>query len=60
MTKDNALKLAEQYTQQTKRKHVVRDDRGFFFVCPLYEPGREGSVHDAGYTALGLLVKESL
>jgi hypothetical protein len=45
---------------QTGRKHVVRESFGTYHVCPLYEPGSEGLTADAGYSSLGVLVKESL
>lgn len=59
MTKAEALELAREESR-TGRKHVVREDYGRYFVCPLYEPGREGYQADMGYSGLGILVKESL
>jgi len=55
---------ARELTAFTGRKHVVRDTGApgmrRYIVCPLFEPGREGCMHDAGYAALGLLVAESI
>lgn len=59
MTKQEALDRACELSR-TGRKHVVREDHGRYFVCPLYELGAEGYRADAGYSALGVLVKESL
>jgi hypothetical protein len=55
-----ALADAERLTKETGRKHVVRDDYDRFYVCPLYELGAEGYRADAGYSALGVLVAESM
>lgn len=60
MTKEQALKQARLLTSSTGRKHVVREDYGRYFVCPLYEEGREGYQHDAGYAGQGILVAESM
>jgi len=38
---------------------VAREHHGKYFVCPHYEDGAEGVRADAGYGALGVLVKES-
>ncbi len=59
MNRDEALKQARELSKRG-RKHVVREDYGRYFVCPLYESGREGQQADLGYAGLGVLVKESL
>lgn len=60
MTRAEALAQAFKLTQETGRKHVVRVDYDKFIVCPLYELGGEGYRHDAGYSALGSLLKDSM
>lgn len=55
-----ALRSARELSDSTGREHVVREDYGSFHVCPRYMPGREGYQHDAGYSALGVLVQESI
>ena len=58
--REEALRAAAEATTLTGRKHIVREDYGTYTVCPQYERGREGYTHDAGYTAFGLIVKESM
>ena len=58
--RQEALTKAKEATERTGRKHVVREDYGKYFICPLYKLGAEGIHHDPGYTGLGILVKESL
>jgi len=55
----NAVQKAAELSQ-TGRKHIVREDYGKFTVCPMYEIGREGYQADAGYSAYGVIVRESL
>lgn len=60
MTKTEALKQARDLSANG-RKHVVRVDiGGAYHVCPLYVAGREGFEADLGYSAFGVLVKESM
>lgn len=58
--KDECLGEARNLTSETGRKHVVRVDRGRYFVCPLYAPGAEGVRYDPGFEGIGSLVKESI
>lgn len=58
--RQQALRLAAEETKRTMRKYVVREDYGRYHVVPLFELGREGQVADRGYTALGVLVAESM
>jgi hypothetical protein len=58
--KRDQLQKAQRMTVDTGRKHVVREDFGRYFVVPMYEAGYENVRHDAGYTGIGILVKESL
>ena len=44
----------------TKDEREVRSSSGRYFVVPLYAPGAEGYRHDAGFTAIGQLIEESL
>lgn len=59
-TLQDCLVEARNLTATTGRKHVVRTDRGRYFVVPLYAPGQEGYKHDAGFTSIGQLVEESM
>ena len=59
-TRMDAIRVAKERTEREGRKYVARDDYGKFYVVPLYEAGREGQRFDAGYEAIGVLVKESL
>jgi hypothetical protein len=59
-TELDAIRVAAERTEEQGRKFVVRKAEGKFFVVPLYEAGREGDRHDAGYACLGVLVEESL
>jgi hypothetical protein len=56
----DAIRHARERTARERRQYVVREDGSRYLVCPLYEAGREGEQHDAGYAALGTLVAESL
>ena len=47
-------------TTENARKYIVREDHGVYTVCPLYELGSEGYRADAGYSAFGVIVKESM
>ncbi len=58
-SKEECLDEAKRLTSETGRKHVVRVDRGRYFVCPLYAPGAEGERYDPGFEGIGSLVKES-
>lgn len=62
--REEALAEARRLNRLTHRKHVVRNEgftrAGPYFVCPLFEEGREGYAVDAGYAALGAIVQESL
>jgi hypothetical protein len=59
-SREDSLEEARRLTTETGRKHVVRESFGRYFVVPLYAPGSEGLHHDAGFTSIGQLVKESL
>lgn len=59
-SREDSLEEARRLTSETGRKHVVRSSSGRYFVVPLYAPGAEGYRHDAGFTAIGQLIEESL
>lgn len=59
MDREEAIQRARELTRETGRKHVARNDYGRFFVCPFYIDDFYKKV-DFGYSALGLLVRESL
>ena len=59
-TRQDAIRVAKERTERKGRKYVARDDYGKFYVVPLYERGQEGRRFDAGYEAIGVVVKESL
>ena len=59
----DCIDLALDLTSRTRCEYVVRN-RGFreapdYFVAPMFELGREGFQHDAGYAGLGTLVWRS-
>ena len=56
----DAIRYARELTEWARRKFVARVEGGKFYVVPLYTAGREGQEHDAGYAAIGSLIKESL
>ena len=60
LVRHDAIRYAKERTEREGRKYVAREDWGKFYVVPLYEPGKEGIKADAGYEAIGVLVKESL
>lgn len=60
LVRQDAIRYAKERTEREGRKYVAREDFGKFFVVPLYEAGKEGKQYDAGYEAVGVLVKESL
>jgi hypothetical protein len=61
LTRQDAIRVALEETERTKRKHVARvNSMGKFFVVPLFQLDREGFEHDAGYASLGPLVEESM
>lgn len=61
-----AVATAKRQSEKLNRTFVARDLGGKegFYVCPLFEMGRDGKEdtnrHDAGYSALGVLVSESI
>ena len=59
-TRQDAIRVARERTEREGRKYVAREDYGKFYVVPLYEAGQEGRRFDAGYEAIGTVVKESL
>jgi hypothetical protein len=59
-TRLDAIRVAKERTEREGRKYVAREDYGRFYVVPLYEVGQEGRRFDAGYEAIGMVVKESL
>ena len=56
----DAIRVALERTESEGRKFVARKAEGKFFVVPLFEDGREGDKHDAGYATVGVLVEASL